>query len=391
MLKPINMKMTLPMLAVMALCLSTTASAQHLVSALINACGYEGENEYFLLKNDLDTSLRVDGQIISLRYGSDPVQLEDFTESYVASGNASFVDSINSRLTGCDFTFLNGGSNDSIAIDQHFMIFYQQPSVIPDFSQWCGKNMGNIIVLFSNDPSWRPDGNFNSHPTSTRFFKLALNKHWKMYSYDSLYTSGRDGDYLIWNNQGGLPVDFGNDNSCSPALQAGFLPIEWVELSSYYDIRSKAVLLDGHIFSTTPLEKITVLKSSDGFQFEPLIEYNNISTHQYHLEFKDQDLPGSLYYYMLEVSSEDDQVRSSVQVVNIPKEELVVYPNPVTNVLYHNSREIVHYEIVSELGLVVEKGKSNGNAIPVDHLRAGTHVIRIHTSQEPFTQLFIKY
>lgn len=385
------MKITLPMLGVLVCCLCNSLSSQHLVSAMINACGLEGENEYFLLRNDLDTLLWIHGDHISLRYGSDLFALEDFTESFLPQGNQVFIDSLNSKIVNCDFTFANASENDSIPEGSYFLIFYSDPSIIPDFSDWCNNGMGTIFVTFSSDPSWLPDGNFNSNPSTTRYIKLSLNNDWKMYSYDSTHTSGLDGDFLTWSNQGGSPIDFGNNNSCTPSLQAGLLPIEWIDLQTNYQPESGIVNLVWDIFSTTEIESINVLRSSNGKSFAQIASIVDPYILSSRFSYSDHPTWSGPVYYQLKVNSLDDAATSQISVVHIPDKSLNIYPNPTTGRIILNNQTSFRYEIFTLQGQLLTQDKPEGSSIDVSWLKSGKYYLKISTTQKKFTQLFIKH
>lgn len=202
--------------------------AQYMVSAMINACGQEGTQEYILLKNG-GSSFVASGSsqsnpTIDIRYGTTNPASTTYTETLCDTCGSSFVDSLNSLLSGtCDFAFVKGSRGTTVPANAFFIICDSVPNVfwggikIMDFNSWCGNGMGNVYVFFSSDNSWNSSGNFanTSGGADPRYFRTTLNSNTIDYAYDPP-NSTSDGYWSKWGSGGGFCSDSGTYTQCYP-------------------------------------------------------------------------------------------------------------------------------------------------------------------------------
>jgi pectate lyase len=78
-------------------------------------------------------------------------------------------------------------------------------------------------------------------------------------------------------------------------------------------------------------------------------------------------------------------------IQNVKKNELVLYPNPVTNSLSIPSNyEIEKVEIYSLIGVLVKSTEAHISTIDMSHLRPGNYFVKVFTKQGVFQQIIIK-
>lgn len=195
------------------------ALAQNLRSVLVNACagsGSEGENEYFIFRND-SLPLVVSSTNIIVRYGSSSPASTTYSDSFLPAGNGHFVNALNTYLNGsCDFSFVNARPGDTIPAHAYFMVMYKAPTDTIRFNAWCGQGIGNIYVLFSQDASWSAAGNFVNAPSSSRYFRTTFRGSNRDYSYANGWSTNTDGNYVTWSDTGTAGA-YLNHANCRPS------------------------------------------------------------------------------------------------------------------------------------------------------------------------------
>ncbi|MBI1306531.1 MAG: hypothetical protein GC181_07950 [Bacteroidetes bacterium] len=215
------------LILVLFLLLAVLAEAQSLRSVMVNACsggGSEGENEYVVLYNSGGDFVVSSGDF-QLRYSNSFPATTTYSDSFLSSGNAGYVNALNAYLNGtCDFNFLNATNADTIRAGSYFVVMYEAPTDTPDFSYWCGSSTGDIPVLFSIDPSWNVNGNFVNAPSNYRNLRVILPGDTQDFRYTNGWSSNADGNYVTWNDTGAASA-YANYSSCAPDDNLA-LPIE---------------------------------------------------------------------------------------------------------------------------------------------------------------------
>ncbi|MDH6252839.1 putative repeat protein (TIGR01451 family) [Chryseobacterium sp. H1D6B] len=81
----------------------------------------------------------------------------------------------------------------------------------------------------------------------------------------------------------------------------------------------------------------------------------------------------------------------AVNEISVSKENITVYPNPVTDILFIQSKnEIIKAEIYDTAGRIITSTGVQGNSIKVSELTKGNYMIKLFTNDNVVVQKFIK-
>jgi hypothetical protein len=187
----------------------------HLTSVIINSCQdgtcSEGHNE-IVFGNTGDYSVNVTSANFDLFYGTAATVLTDnYTESLAT--NATTTSLLNTQA-GCTGTFVEG-TNATIPTNSSFIVVRNTLcSDALDWSSLCG--LGPIYVIYTTDATWQTSGNFSNSAAGMRYFNTVIttttgNVFDIDYSFNSdNLTLHADGDYVTFDNDGGLATAYGN-------------------------------------------------------------------------------------------------------------------------------------------------------------------------------------
>jgi hypothetical protein len=252
--------------------LTESCTPPHITSVIINSCNSactEGDNELFF-GNTGDYTVDFTSNNIDVFYGTGPSPTTNFTETVFDNPSATI--DFNSNA-GCPGLFLDA-YNTTIPANSSFMIAHIDvcPLDVIDFSNLCGN--GPIYVIYVDASAWDAAGNFANSPTcgsgGFRYFQSSITttlntNHIVDFYYECALNTGLDGDYAVWDENGGAAQLQGNNGCAFPPV---VLPSEIIHFQ---------VLLNGKqtaIFWKTASEQnndyFTISHSSDGKNFIPL-------------------------------------------------------------------------------------------------------------------------
>lgn len=190
--------------------------------------------------------------------------------------------------------------------------------------------------------------------------------------------------------------DFNQERSYVTFSEAfGVLPVTWAEFKAVS--RTKTVDLSWSTSSESENDFFTVERSADGVNFRSiaLVPARNIVTGAVYESVDEAPLPGLSYYRIAQTNFGGSQSTSDIRQVNrTTAGELVLYPNPVVNLLTIVDGEAeanTLYDIYDGLGRKVfttqAAGASGRITVNVSELAAGQYVLQSATGK---TKRFVK-
>ncbi|WP_339697911.1 hypothetical protein [uncultured Roseivirga sp.] len=319
----------------MSLCAYAEQSAQ-LVTALINGCGpSEGASEYLIIYSG-GSSFTANSTNINVQYSStDIASLVTVTDSFVAGGNSTYVSNLNTQLVGCDFSFINviPGST-SIAAGSHILVLNDDVLDTIDFSAFCGQNLGNIYVLFSDDTSWPSTGRFANSPGSDRLFRSTINGTQTDFSYSDNWATDSDGDYVTWNDGGGAGAIYSNYPSCAPD-NVNALPVTLLSFTCRQNGNHVEVVWE--TASEENNSHFTIFRSSNGREWNEIRMISGKGTTNGLSFYSISDTPpySGRWYYRLKQTDYNGEFEF-FEIISVwfktNETEMKVFPNPASNV-----------------------------------------------------------
>ena len=326
------------------LCAYAEQSAQ-LVTALINGCGpSEGASEYLILYSG-GSSFTANSTNINVQYSStDIASLGTITDSFVAGGNSTFVSSLNAQLVGCDFSFINviPGST-SIAAGSHILVLNDDVVDTIDFSAFCGQNLGNIYVMFSDDTSWPATGKFANSPSSNRLFRSIINGTQTDFTYIDNWDTDSDGDYVTWNDGGGAGSVYSNYASCVPdnanSLPVNLLSFTCLQIENYVQVEWKTASEENN-------SHFTVYRSSNGREWNEIRMLSGKGTTNGLTSYSITDTPpySGRWYYRLKQTDFNGEFEF-FEIISLKfkteESELKIFPNPASSVFHVRSMAFI--------------------------------------------------
>jgi hypothetical protein len=252
--------------------LTETCSPPHITSVIINSCNsvcQEGDNELFF-GNTGDFSIEFTADNLDIYYGSSLSPTTNYTQS--VHDNPSATADFNTNA-GCPGLFLDAYTT-TIPANASFMIANVDvcPLDVIDFTNLCGS--GPIYVIYVDATSWSSGGNFANSPScgsgGFRYFQSSIttmlnSNHTIDFYYECALNTGLDGDYAVWNENGGAAQLHGNNGCAFPPV---VLPSEMI---SFYALRNgKQTAIFWKTASELNNDFFTISHSSDGKNFLPL-------------------------------------------------------------------------------------------------------------------------
>jgi hypothetical protein len=252
--------------------LTETCSPPHITSVIINSCNSacrEGDNELFF-GNTGDFSIEFTADNLDIYYGSSLSPTTNYTQS--VHDNPSATADFNTNA-GCPGLFLDAYTT-TIPANASFMIANVDvcPLDVIDFTNLCGS--GPIYVIYVDATSWSSGGNFANSPScgsgGFRYFQSSIttmlnSNHTIDFYYECALNTGLDGDYAVWNENGGAAQLHGNNGCAFPPV---VLPSEMI---SFYALRNgKQTAIFWKTASELNNDFFTISHSSDGKNFLPL-------------------------------------------------------------------------------------------------------------------------
>lgn len=309
--------------------------SQQIHHVMINACQTEGANEYFFLQNG-SSSFVANATNISLRYGTTSPASGNYTSSFLATGNANYVNALNAKLTsGCKFVFKNAPIGTTIMPNKYFMVMYSGPTDTANFSAWCNVGgMDTVYVLFSNTPLWNTTGNFANNPSSARYFRSVINGVTIDYDYVNGWGSNIDGNYVKFPVGGGSGVSYNNAPSCNPANVIG-LPIALISFKG--SLQKNYLNINAKVTSDNGGDKYKIEIADNTMQWQVLEEnyqaLNGIIRYEKYLEFNADKL------FVRFTNNSLQETLGPFVIINAEKNIVRIYPNPFSGYLFVNSNE----------------------------------------------------
>jgi len=252
--------------------LTETCSPPHITSVIINSCNSacgEGDNELFF-GNTGDYAIDFSASNLDIYYGTSPSPNTNYTQS--VHDNPSATVDFNTNA-GCPGLFLDAYTT-TIPPNASFMIANVDvcPLDVIDFTNLCGS--GPIYVIYVDATSWSSGGNFANSPScgsgGFRYFQSSIttmlnSNHTIDFYYECALNTGLDGDYAVWNENGGAAQLHGNNGCAFPPV---VLPSEMI---SFYALRNgKQTAIFWKTASELNNDFFTISHSSDGKNFLPL-------------------------------------------------------------------------------------------------------------------------
>ena len=219
-------------------------------------------------------------------------------------------------------------------------------------------------------------------------------------AFDNIYTTGFFSNTVDFNPDAGIfnLTAVGDADIFVHKMALGNTPLP-IELISFYGKKDKAKnVLYWTTASETNNDYFTLLKSTDGINFEPIakIESSGNSTQASDYIFEDEHPLPEINYYQLQQTDINGQssVSKTIAINNSANanNQLIVTTNPANNFLqlsFTSSENIFQVEIIDALGKVFLY-KENKNEIDISTLFTGIYFVRVKVGNEFFTQKFVK-
>lgn len=363
----------------------------HLTSVIINSCAFgscpEGDNE-ILFGNTGSSIVTMNTSNFEMTYGSNVNPTQTYSDPQV--DNSSTTDALNIE-TGCSGTFIDA-NNTTIPPFSSFMLVHND--ICPGALDWealCSAANGQIYIIYSADDTWSDQGNYGNGNSSTpagtfRFFETTIidtdgNSNSISYSYDIAdLDSHADGDYILFNDDGGLASAYGN-NGCT---------IDPVVLSSevvnfYSENVQDDVVLYWHSSSETDNDYYTIYHSTNGAEWTSIgnTPGNGTTLSESNYQIIHDRPQSGLNYYRLH-STDYDGTTYTKSTIAVKTDINFAYYNAVNNTI--ELEEETNLEIYSTDGRLVYKNfeaktvqlESQGMFIIVDLETSKTMRIMVH-------------
>ena len=180
----------------------------------------------------------------------------------------------------------------------------------------------------------------------------------------------------------------------------GALPIELISFNTAWLQKGKTANINFTTDKETGICCFTVEKSKDGFNFYPIgtLPAKNISGIQSYT-FIDGNATGKQQFYRLKIKGIPGQTDYSniQQLQNNASTEILVFPNPTTDVLQlqlNAAYEKMNVQIINNAGQLVKQMQiASANqtiSIPVQYLTAGKYWLHLQTGSEKQVLQFVK-
>lgn len=291
--------------------------------------------------------------------------------------------------------------------------FIEQIEIQSDGKVWLRQtdiNSNQHSIAHFNGSTWSVFNNGNA-PFGSRITGLSLSQSGTPYilasgSETQVYKFNninwiKVGDALPYQNFGGdLWTDknesfwISNQFGLSRLASAAALPVTLVNFRAAPE--GNAVALHWEVTDQVDMSKYVIEHSTDAKRFKAIGETPALDTAFYSLTHYNP-VPGTNYYRLKSIETDADFAYSKVIVVNLSNvEDMVFYPNPVTNQLQLKVRPDLigqsgRIEVFAADGKRIygkEIGKFQGQEhIDVSNLAAGSYLIRIENKTEASSRM----
>ena len=360
--------------------LTETCIAPHVTSVIINSCNSlcsEGDNE-LLFGNTGDYSVDFTSSNLDIYYGTSPSPTTNYTQT--VHDNPSATEEFNLNA-GCPGLFVDA-YNTTVPANSSFVIANVDvcPLDVIDFTNLCGN--GPIYVIYVDASAWQSSGNFaNSTSCGSggfRYFQSSITttlntNHVIDFYYECALNTGSDGDYAVWDENGGAALLQGNNGCAFPAI---VLPTELISFTGEnYGSQS---LLNWVVASEHNNNYYSVYHSKDGGHFDLIAQISGAGNSHEELsyQFIHSRPANGINYYKL-TSTDFDGSTYFKGIVAVMINSLGTYLDPVTNELKFPEKG--NYEIYSLEGKLlgnVEQSFSfpilNKGIVLIRHIESGT-------------------
>jgi hypothetical protein len=192
-----------------------------------------------------------------------------------------------------------------------------------------------------------------------------------------------------------------NVSSIIDANNLGALPIELISFNAAWIQKGKTARLDFKTDKESGICCFDIEKSADGFNFYSLgsLPAKNISGVQSYT-FIDGNATGKKQFYRIKIKGIAGQMDYSniQQLSNDKATEILVFPNPTTDVLkfqFNKWYDKMNVQIINSAGLIIKQFSSLSVAgqtltIPVHDLSAGRYWLKLQSGDEKQLLQFVK-
>jgi hypothetical protein len=223
-------------------------------------------------------------------------------------------------------------------------------------------------------PEYRVGGNFNQRIN----FVLPANK-WAM-----VYNDPAPGTGLRYcNDSQAMDVPITGWYACNE----GYTPVPSSIILTPLPVKIKTFTaelnLNLPLISFTTASEINnagfdIEQSSDGIDFQKIgwVEGNGSTTEEKHYTFIDTKPSLGINYYRLRQVDYDGRFEySKIVSLMMNSDDVIIFPNPVTDILNVQNAASGSYLIKSVLGTIISQGELNaGGQIDISHLPSGTYL-----------------
>ncbi len=180
----------------------------------------------------------------------------------------------------------------------------------------------------------------------------------------------------------------------------GALPIELISFKAAWIQKGKTAKLDFVTDKETGICCFDIEKSTDGFNFTiigSIPAKNTAAIQQY--SFVDNNAKNKIQFYRLKIKGEAGKVEFSniQQLQNDKATEILVFPNPTTDVLQlqlNKAFDKMNVQIINSSGQMVKQltvtSSNQTITIPVQNLAAGKYWLRLQSGSEKQVLQFVK-
>ncbi len=368
--------------------LTETCIAPHVTSVIINSCNSlcsEGDNE-ILFGNTGDYSVDFNAANLDIYYGTSPSPTTNYTQT--VHDNPSATEEFNLNA-GCPGLFVDA-YNTTVPANSSFLIANVDvcPLDVIDFTNLCGN--GPIYVIYVDASAWLSAGNFaNSTSCGSggfRYFQSSITttlntNHVIDFYYECALNTGSDGDYAVWDENGGAAVLQGNNGCAFPTI---VLPTELIRFTGEnYGSQS---LLNWIVASehNNNNNYYSVYHSKDGNYFDLIAQVSGVGNANEELSYQfihSRPVNGINYYKL--TSTDFDGSTYFKGIVSVMINSLGTYFDPVTSELKFPEKG--NYKIYSPEGKLLGNVEQS-SSFPI--LNKG--IVLIHHNESGVTErLFI--
>jgi len=191
-------------------------------------------------------------------------------------------------------------------------------------------------------------------------------------------------------------------SSIIDANNLGVLPIELISFNASWQQKGRTAKLEFRTDKESGICCFDIEKSADGFNFYtigslPAKNISGVQTYQY----IDNNATGKKQFYRIKIKGQAGQIEYSniQQLQNIGSTEILVFPNPTTDVLQlqlNGNYPKIEVQLINATGQTVRRLNNLAPAnqtltIPVNDLPAGRYWLKLQGGGEKQVLQFVKY